>query len=159
MFGKKNIDFDGTLPQQGVVAGSLTSNTTGTSVTAGGARVSDSTINYLDGNLETAAYSEARQRLIAELLDQLDFQAMETLPTERKRRRVDEACDKIIPTINIPLTVPQISLIKSQALDDILGFGPLEPLLRDTDVNDIMVNTSKRVFIERHGKICPRPVA
>lgn len=109
--------------------------------------------SYRDVKLETGDYREAKHRMIAELLDQIDFQALDSLGLDVKRRRVMEACDRVLPKVNIPLTDAQIALIKNQALDEILGFGPLEPLLRDPDVNDIMINTARRVFIERAGKI------
>ena len=110
-------------------------------------------IDYLDSSLETAEYTEAKRLLIAELLDQLDFQVLEQFPAAAKRQRVEEACDKVLPQIRVPLTAQQIKLIKQQAGDEILAFGPIEPLLADAEVNDIMINTAKRVFIERHGKI------
>lgn len=108
---------------------------------------------YRDRGLETADYREARRRLIDEMLDQLDFQALERFPLDQRRSRIDAASDKILPSIAIPLNDAQIRLIKLQALDEILGFGPIEPLLQDPDVNDIMINTAKRVYIERAGKI------
>jgi len=149
MFGKKHVDFDqqeSALPPKGsLVSTSLTS--------ANPPSAPEGQIFYLDANLETASYREARMALINGLLDLIDFQALEVLPMEKKRRRVEEASDKILPSIQIPLTTQQINLIKSQAQDEILGFGPIEPLLRDADVNDIMINTAQRVFIERHGRI------
>jgi pilus assembly protein CpaF len=108
---------------------------------------------YLDAKLETDDYRAAKQALIAELVDQIDFQALERLDMETRRRKVREACDKLLPNIYIPLTSSQVGLIKDQAMDEILGFGPIEPLLKDPDVNDIMINTAKRIYIERHGKI------
>ena len=132
-------------PAGGVMAGSIA---------AAPAQSSEGTIlRYRDIKLESNEYREATKQLINELLDQLDFQALETLAPAVKRRRVEEACDKILPKIQLPLTLPQLELIKSQALDEILGFGPIEVLLNDPDVNDIMINTSQRVFIERQGKI------
>jgi pilus assembly protein CpaF len=110
-------------------------------------------LHYRDIKMETAEYHEARKQLISELLDQLDFQALETFAPAVKRRRVEEACDKILPKILLPLTLQQIDLIKSQAIDEILGFGPIQVLLNDPDVNDIMINGAQHVFIERAGKI------
>jgi len=108
---------------------------------------------YLDAKLETVDYRAAKAALLTELVDQIDFQALERLDAETRRRKVREACDKLLPNIRIPLTSPQVALIKDQAMDELLGFGPIEPLLKDVDVNDIMINTAKRIYIERHGKI------
>lgn len=141
----------GLPPAQAVKAGSLSSNVaaTGTPSEHYGAPL----VRYRDLNLETAAYVSAKQMLITELLDQVDFQTLEQFEPLKKRQRVADACEKIIPQINVPLTSAQIALLISQAIDEILGFGPIEPLLRDADVNDIMINTARRVYIENKGKM------
>ncbi|MFZ4124444.1 MAG: CpaF family protein [Rickettsiales bacterium] len=108
---------------------------------------------YLDAKLETTDYRAAKQALLTEMVDQIDFQALERMDLELRRRKVREASEKLLPNVPIPLTAPQVSLIKDQAMDEILGFGPIEPLLKDADVNDIMINTHRRIYIERHGKI------
>lgn len=128
-----------------------------TSAVASTGRVNDghgaSLVRYRDLNLETRSYMDAKQMLIGELLDQVDFQTLEQFSPDKKRTRVAEACAKIIPQITVPLTANQITLLTAQALDEILGFGPIEPLLRDPDVNDIMINTAKKVYIENQGKM------
>ncbi|MFO0069682.1 MAG: ATPase, T2SS/T4P/T4SS family, partial [Alphaproteobacteria bacterium] len=108
---------------------------------------------YLDAKLETAEYQRAKRELISELVNQIDFQALERLESDLRRRKVREICDRILPNVAIPLTSAQINLIRDQALDELLGYGPLEPLLKDADVNDIMINTHAHVYVERHGKI------
>ncbi|MBX9725725.1 MAG: CpaF family protein, partial [Rickettsiales bacterium] len=128
-----------------------------TSAVASTGRLSDGhgarLVRYRDLNLETHSYMDAKQMLIGELLDQVDFQTLEQFSPDKKRTRVAEACAKIIPQITVPLTASQITLLTAQALDEILGFGPIEPLLRDPDVNDIMINTAKKVYIENQGKM------
>jgi pilus assembly protein CpaF len=110
-------------------------------------------IRYRDMSLETAAYASAKVALISELLDQIDFQALEHYSPERRQQRVAEACTLVLPKINVPLTATQIQLLTTQAIDEILGFGPIEPLLRDAEVNDIMINTAARVYIEKSGRL------
>lgn len=147
MFGKKFESATGTSPlTHGVSGGALVVRPTT-------ADQAEGTASYLDANLETASYREARSQLMGMMLDQLDFQAMEQLSIEKKQKRVADAAEKLIPAVTIPLTSAQMKKIREQALDEILGFGPIEPLLNDPDVNDIMINTAKRVFIEKHGKI------
>jgi pilus assembly protein CpaF len=172
MFGKKPSEFAHAAPnpiaeqatslplssdfvQGAVPPGSISNSVVSTPAATASPTLpaSEPLANYRDSKLETPDYREAKTQLISELLDQLDFQALETLPPEVKRRKVMESCDRVLPRISIPLTDAQIALIKSQALDEILGFGPIEVLLHDPDVNDIMINTAKRVFIERAGKI------
>lgn len=110
-------------------------------------------VHYRDLNLETPEYVQAKQWLIGELLDQVDFQALDMFAADKKRQRVGEACERILPKITIPLTAAQMQLLTRQAIDEILGFGPIEPLLNDPDVNDIMINTAKKVYIEKRGKV------
>ena len=141
----------GLPPKASVKAASLTSSvaSTGKPSDEYGAPL----VRYRDMNLETADYVEAKQQMIAELLDQVDFQSLEQFAPARKKQRIADACEKIIPKIPIPLTAAQINLITAQAIDEILGFGPIEPLLGDPDVNDIMINTAKKVYIENKGKM------
>ena len=108
---------------------------------------------YRDLKLETSDYAAAKRELLSELIDLLDFQTLEQMKPEQKRRRVEEAADRVLPKIQIPLNSMQIVLIKSQVIDEILGYGPIEILLKDPDVNDIMINTAKQTYIERKGKI------
>ena len=148
MFGKKTLE-------PGMQQSTLTHGVSGGALVPvqHAAPKAEGTAHYLDSSLETASYREARSMLMGMMLDQLDFQAMESLSPERKQKRVSEAADKLLPEVTIPLTQPQMKKIKEQALDEILGFGPIEPLLKDPEVSDIMINTAKRVFIEKHGKI------
>lgn len=146
MFGKKMIESAAQPATHGVSGGALV-------VTPTIIGTAEGTANYLDASLETASYREARAELLGMMLDHLDFQAMELLSNAKKIKRVSEAADTLLPTVTIPLTQTQMKKIKEQALDEILGFGPIEPLLKDADVSDIMINTAKRVFIEKHGKI------
>lgn len=141
----------GLPPTEGIKPATLTSAVvaTGTPDETAGAPL----VRYRDANLETKSYMEAKKILVSELLDQVDFQALEQVNAVKRTARVHEACEKILPTIEIPLTSSQIKLLIAQATDDILGFGPLDPLLRDPDVNDIMINTAKRVYIENKGKM------
>jgi pilus assembly protein CpaF len=108
---------------------------------------------YLDAKLETADYLRAKRDLVAELVSQIDFQALERLSSDVRRRKIQDACNHVLPSIIIPLTSAQIDLIRHQAIDELLGFGPIEAPLKDPDVNDIMINTHAHIYIERQGKI------
>lgn len=110
-------------------------------------------VSYRDVKLDTTDYQQSKRALMEELLDLMDFQALEMLPADKRPHRVREACDQVLSRLQVPLNSAQIELVKTQAVDEILGFGPIQILLNDPDVNDIMINTAKKVFIERAGKI------
>lgn len=109
---------------------------------------------FRDANLESKEYMAAKAVVIEKIVDRLEFGLLEQMADEIKKSRIRDVADQIIrEEISIPLTSAQVDLLKMQTIDDLLGFGPLEVLLADPDVSDIMINGSKRVFIERFGKI------
>ena len=109
---------------------------------------------FTDPTLETEDYRRAKNQLLEMLIDKIDFRSLENLQRDARRVRVSSMIDSFIQAeLRVPLTAPQQRLLKDQALDDLLGFGPLEPLLADPTVTDIMVNGHSRVFIEKDGKI------
>lgn len=111
------------------------------------------TESYIDTKLETDAYKNARNQLMDQLVDQVDFVALSKQESSIQRKRVGELCDKLLSAIQVPLNASQVAAIKLQVIDELFGFGPLEPLLADHDISDIMINGHKQVFIEKHGKI------
>lgn len=109
---------------------------------------------FRDSSLENEEYLVAKSYLTEKILDNIEFGLLEQMTEEMKRTRVGDVASQIIrDEISIPLTTAQVELLKEQAIDDLLGFGPLEVLLADPDVSDIMINGSKRVFVEKNGKI------
>ncbi len=115
--------------------------------------VEEERLSFIDIKLETPDFKRARTLLMQELVDKLDVAALERLDAEIKRRRVSEFCDSVIPGIPIPLTAAQITVLRNQAIDELLGFGPLEPLLADAEVADILINTCNQIYVERSGKL------
>src|SRR5436305_14058976 len=58
----------------------------------------------------------------------------------------------------VPLSVRDRERLAEEILHEVYGLGPIEPLMRDPDISDILVNTSRQVYIERLGKLEPPPV-
>ena len=111
-------------------------------------------IYLTDTKLETAEYHKAKRQLTELLLEKIDFASLEQLSDELKKERVREAAGHILyQNIQIPLTAAQVSLLKDQAVDDLLGFGPIEVLMADPAISDIMINGHNHVYIEKAGKI------
>jgi len=69
------------------------------------------------------------------------------------RREVQNVVAKILREDHLPITVPERNRLAEEILDEVFGLGPLEPLLKDPTISDILVNTHKYVYIERHGKL------
>jgi pilus assembly protein CpaF len=114
----------------------------------------DADIYFTDAKLETADYLAAKKRLTQIMLERLDFGSLETLSDEYKKQRVRNAAGLIIAQdIAMPLTSAQVDLLKDQAVNDLLGFGPIEVLMDDPEISDILINGHEQVYIERHGKL------
>lgn len=110
-------------------------------------------ISFTDAKLITSDYRRAKEVLIENTLEQVNFEALDKIPKDARKARVGEMATTLINQINIPLTSSQTAMLKDELLDEILGLGPLEVLMADPHVSDIMINTHKQVYIEKDGKI------
>ena len=84
-------------------------------------------------------------------MDKINLEALATIDNQRVRSEVRQAVISLIdaePTLLSSLEKQQIS---DEVLDEVFGLGPLEPLLQDPGISDILVNTYKQVYIERRG--------
>src|ERR1700682_1121689 len=96
-------------------------------------------------------YQELKFTLHRKLLDRTNVEALPTIDNQRVRSEVRQAVISLIdaePTLLSSLEKQQIS---DEVLDEVFGLGPLEPLLQDPGISDILVNTHKQVYIERRG--------
>ncbi len=108
---------------------------------------------YTDQKLETEAYRRAKQQVFDSLVEKFNFNALNQLPREQQIERINQATQKLINEMSLPLNSSQIDLLRAQIIDDTRGFGPLEKVLHDPDIADIMINTAKQVYVEKKGKI------
>lgn len=116
------------------------------------ARESD-VLSYIDHKLENSDYRTARAQLIEKLINGIDFNALQRITMEKRRERVSEIAESVLTQMTVPLTAAQISALRQQAMDEILGLGPLEPLLGDQEISDIMINGSQQIYVEKRGKV------
>ena len=102
------------------------------------------------GNLKPE-YQELKFTLHRKLVDKINLEALATIDNQRVRAEVRQAVISLIdaePTLLSSLEKQQIS---DEVLDEVFGLGPLEPLLQDPTISDILVNTYKQVYVERRG--------
>ncbi|MDX1975998.1 MAG: CpaF family protein [Rickettsiales bacterium] len=111
-------------------------------------------IRFTDASLQTREYGSVKQQLTEKLLENIDFASLEMLPELIKKDRLKEAASKILyDEISTPFTSAQIELLKNQVVDDLLGFGPIEVLMSDPEISDIMINGHSKIYIEKAGKV------
>jgi pilus assembly protein CpaF len=92
------------------------------------------------------------------LLDRVNLQALSSMGGERMRTEVRGAVAKLVDEERTALSLVEKDRIVDEVLDEVFGLGPLEPLLEDPTVSDILVTTPKLVYIERAGKLVRIPV-
>jgi pilus assembly protein CpaF len=96
--------------------------------------------------------------LHAQLVNTLNLQSLFRLPADRQRPELHGVLVRAIAAMTPPLGPVDQEKLARELLDDILGFGPLEPLLRDPATTDILVNGAKEVYVERGGRLELTPV-
>ncbi len=103
----------------------------------------------------TSPLTEIRRRVHRELQEVLGPQLYNERSLDALERRVRETLQDVLNKDESHLGPSERNKITAEICDEILGHGPLEPLLRDADVSEIMVNGPDRIYVERFGRIMP----
>lgn len=106
---------------------------------------------------QKGSYMELKTRVQNRLLAELD-PSIDISDVLGVRGTIQELFEAILAEENIVLTRPERQRLFSQIADEILGFGPLQPLIEDKSITEIMVNGHKNVYVERNGKIQRVPI-
>jgi pilus assembly protein CpaF len=104
-------------------------------------------------NANPDAYHELKHELHQKLVEKLDLATIERLPREQLRDELRLIMNQILATSDLPLNRVEREQLVEELLDEVTGLGPLEPLLADTTISDIMVNGFNTVYVERFGKL------
>src|SRR5712671_4114013 len=94
-----------------------------------------------------------RLRIHERLLDLLNLSVLEKTPRENLRVEIRTVVGQLLQQEKRLLTPSQTEQLTEDVLDELLGLGPLEPLLKDHTVNDILIYTHNSVYVERYGKL------
>ena len=106
----------------------------------------------------TDTYQDLKNRVQNKLLSTLDT-SMDVTKIAEVRRTIQELFEQILNEENIVLSRNERSRMFEQIAAEILGFGPLQALLEDDSVTEVMVNGAKNIYIERRGKISRAPIS
>jgi pilus assembly protein CpaF len=106
----------------------------------------------MDGNSVEQLNLETFEATIHRILiSRLDLEKLSRVDTAQARQAVAGVVKEIIAEQKVPLSMNEQQKIQADLLDEVFGLGPLEPLLRDARISDVLVNGKDRVFIERGG--------
>ncbi len=103
-------------------------------------------------------YQELKFALHRKLLERINLEVLSALGGERVRGEIRAAVAKLLEEESTPLSRLEKERITEEVLNEVFGLGPLEPLLQDPSVSDILVTTPRLVYVERHGKLHRTPV-
>ena len=115
-------------------------------------------LNSEDNKLIKQELIEAKVRLHRKLIDDLNLPMVERLSKEELRAQVSEIVTDYVRSERILLNARELENFTSEVIDELTGLGPIEPLLKDPTVSDILINTHEKVYVERFGQLEQVPV-
>lgn len=99
------------------------------------------------------SYYDTKSQVFAALIDTIDLSQLAKLDPEAAREEIRDIVNDIIAIKNFAMSIAEQEELLEDICNDVLGYGPLEPLLARDDIADIMVNGSRNVYIEVNGKV------
>jgi pilus assembly protein CpaF len=106
----------------------------------------------------TQEYQQLKFSLHNKLLNRINLEALSAIPSERAREEIRGAVARLVDEEKTPLSLVEKDRVIEEVLDEVFGLGPLEPLLQDPEVSDILVTTPHLVYVEKAGKLHRTPV-
>src|SRR5262245_22303425 len=98
-------------------------------------------------------YFELKSEIHKKLIGALNMERVSAIPKERLRIEIGRVVERLLDDERVPMTTAEQNRIIEEVLDEVLGLGPLEPLLKEPSISDILVNRFDKVYIERNGKL------
>src|ERR1700727_233759 len=108
--------------------------------------------------LLTEKLLDAKVRLHRRLIEEINLSALEKLPEEEMRSHIQGLVSQYVLTERLALNTQELNNFVLEILDEMTGLGPLEPLLKDPTINDILINGHECVYVERLGILEPTGV-
>jgi pilus assembly protein CpaF len=116
------------------------------------------TMKHTNGTELASHYQELKERLHQQVIELLDLNAINSMSQDAVTAQLTKLIEQLLQQAAVALNQRERAQITQDILHEVLGLGPLEPLLADQTVNDILVNGPNQVFVERSGKLELTPV-
>src|SRR5579862_9009016 len=111
-----------------------------------------------DANLQSDNMLDVRLKLHARLIDEIDLSKLDKLDEAEMRRQVRKLVGDFAKEERLPLNTAELEELGASVFDEMVGLGPIEPLLQDDSIADILINGPFKVYVERHGELEVTPV-
>jgi len=99
------------------------------------------------------AYKQLKEQMHLQLVELFDLTTLETLPAEQLRQEITSMIDRLLVDEQVPVSALERRMLVRDIQHEMLGFGPLELLMADPTVSDILVNSYDKIYVERRGKL------
>ena len=109
--------------------------------------------NGSDGGGQQHTFQEMKSRLHRTLINRMDLTKLSTLTPEQVKEEVSRLAEVVLAQEPTPLSVAERERLVNDVHHELFGLGPIEPLLADSTISDILVNSYARIYIERRGKL------
>lgn len=106
-----------------------------------------------DGVYGNQGFQEIKARLHRAIITRMDLKKLNALPSDRLHTEVSRLAEDLLAAENLPLSTIERDRLVSEVHHELFGLGPLEPLLSDPTISDILVNSYSNIYIERRGKL------
>lgn len=110
------------------------------------------------GETFSADMQQLKFALHRKLLERIKLELLSSVANDRVRAEVRAVVAKLVDEERTPLSIFEKDKLIDQVLNEVFGLGPLEPLLQDPTISDILVTTPKLIYVERAGKLVKTPV-
>src|SRR5918996_42402 len=118
-----------------------------------GSEVVRSSLRPIQASTSDALLQDLRLRIHRRLIDTLDLSKLSTLEMERVRVEIRRILEDMVMSESIPLSRADRDRLVMEVQHEVFGLGPLETLMKDPEISDILVNTSSQIYVERYGKL------
>jgi pilus assembly protein CpaF len=105
--------------------------------------------------LHSDKFLDAKVRLHRRLIEEINLSALEKLPEDEMRAHIQQLVTQYIVVERLALNTQELNAFVAEILDEMTGLGPLEPLLKDPSISDILINGHESTFVERGGLLEP----
>ncbi len=106
-----------------------------------------------ESRTENTQFQQIKGRVHRRLLDRLNLSNLDKVDRDQVVEAIRRVVHDLLAQEAVPLNFDEREILIGQVLDEIFGLGPLEPLVQDPSISDILVNTYQSVYIERNGKL------
>ena len=103
-------------------------------------------------------YFELKSEIHRKLIGVINLEQVANIPKDRVRAEIGRVVERLLDEERLPMTTAEQNKIVEEVMDEVLGLGPLEPLLKEPTISDILVNGFNKVYVERQGKLSLTPV-